>query len=133
MTTREQHARVNVLRVVHAQTLSGAWTQSDKRLAMKTAGQALQPRHGRQAFNPGGAPVVGGVLRLGLTRRTAGSITLLTSRVLVGIGVATTAAFDAVELAGRDQIVAMVAASQVAGDLVVSDHWDCALHSSHRL
>jgi hypothetical protein len=94
---------------------------SDKWLPAETAWQALQTRQVGEALCPGTAPVNSG-MGFGFARRAAGGIALGAARVFVGVGIAAGAAFDSVQIGAGREIGAVMAASQMPGDLEVSDH-----------
>ena len=94
---------------------------SDKWLPAETPWQALQPRQVSEALRPGTTPVYGS-MGFGLARGAAGGIALGAARFFVGVGIAAGAAFDSVQLGARREVGAVMAASQMPGDLEVSDH-----------
>ena len=94
---------------------------SDKWLPAETSWQALQPRQIGEALRPGTAPVHGS-MGFGFARGTAGGVALGAARFFVGVGIAAGAAFYSVQLGAGREVGAVMAASQMPGDLEVSDH-----------
>ena len=89
---------------------------------MESPWKPLQAWHVAESFHPGGAPVNRGVTNLGFASCSACGVACIFSGFFEGVGVPTAATFDARKFSGRGEFVAMVAAGQMPGGPVVSDH-----------
>lgn len=94
----------------------------DENLPAKTPRQALKSGHCCQPLDPLCAPVCFSVRGFGLAGHSAGCIALIFSCLLVGIGIAATAAFHTIELSACRQLFAFVATGQMPVNVEMDNH-----------
>jgi len=103
-------------------------------LAVEPAWQALTAWQVGQALGPGTAPVTGGMGGFGLARGTPSGVALGAAGFLEDFGVTAGTALDPIQLGAGREVVAVMTAGKMPGDLEVNDHVSVSFlgDASHR-